>query len=100
TPIFALYALRTALYATALSALRDVAARLTIAGRRDRRVRGVHADTARGTRQLTVRDGRRPVTRTRNNRRHTNTGRVLEVVLGHEHRRGRVVRRIGEEGLF
>src|SRR5205823_6082220 len=79
--IFVLYALR----------LRYVAARLTIAGRRDRRVRGVHADTAGRARELTMRDRRRPVTRTRNNRRHTNTGRVLEAVARHQIRRGRVV---------
>src|SRR5690242_9811169 len=41
--------------------LRDVAARFTITRARDDRIRGVHADTASGTRQLTVRHRRRPV---------------------------------------
>src|SRR5437588_11996208 len=74
-----LNALRIALYAlrTALNALRDEAARLTVAGRRNGRVRGVHADTAGRTGQLAMRHRRVPVPGTRPDRGPDHAGRVL-----------------------
>src|SRR5438105_5789799 len=94
-----LNALRIALYAlrTALNALRDEAARLTIAGRGNGRVRGVDADTARRTGQLAMRHRRVPVPGTRHDRRYADARRVLIAVLRDEGRRTRVVGRIREE---
>src|SRR5437764_10443755 len=77
--------------------LRDEAARLTVACRRDRRVRGVDADTAGRARELAVRHGRRPVAGTRRYVRYAHTRGVLVAVLADERARGHVVRRIREE---
>ena len=81
----------------AVLVLKLLTSRLAFRRAGDRRVGRVQADTAALTGQLRVADRRRPVARTRNDRRRSNTRRVLELQV-RDHRR--VLRRIREERLF